>query len=42
MSYILCQLTAEMACGVKSLTLADSEVRTVRMPQVRTCPVAQN
>jgi len=33
-SQILCQLTAEVICGLKSLTFADSEVRTVRMPQV--------
>jgi len=30
-SQILCQLTAKMICELKSLTLADSEVR---MPQV--------
>jgi len=28
-SQILCHLTANMACGLKSLTLADSEVITV-------------
>jgi len=33
-SQILCQLTAIMICGLKSLIFADSEVRTVRMPQV--------
>ena len=32
-SQILCQLTAKMICGLKSLN-ADSEVRTVRKPQV--------
>jgi len=30
-SQILCQLNAKMICGLKSLTLPDSEVR---MPQV--------
>jgi len=33
-SQILCQLTAKLICGLKSLTFADSEVRTVRMLQV--------
>jgi len=33
-SQILCQVTAKMICGLKSLTFADSEVRTVRMPKV--------
>jgi len=33
-SQILCQLTAKMTCELKSLTLADSEVITVGMPQV--------
>jgi len=33
-SQILCQLTAKMICGLKSLTFAHSEVRTVKMPQV--------
>jgi len=34
-SQILCQLTAKMICGgLKSLTFANSEVRTLRMPQV--------
>ena len=28
-SQILCHLTAKMTCGLKSLTLADSEVVTV-------------
>jgi len=31
-SQIQWQLTAKMICGLKSLTFADSEVRTVRMP----------
>jgi len=31
-SQIICQLTAKMICGLKSLTFVDSEVRTVRMP----------
>jgi len=39
-SQILCQLTVKMICGLKSLTFADSEVRTVRMPQVWKCRVA--
>jgi len=33
-SQSLCQLTAKMICGLKSRIFADSEVRTVRMPQV--------
>jgi len=33
-SQILCYLTAKITCGLKSLTLADSEAITVRMPQV--------
>jgi len=33
-SHILCQLTEKMICGLKPLTFADSEVRTIRMPQV--------
>jgi len=33
-SQILCQLTAKMICRLKSLTFADPEVRTVRMPLV--------
>jgi len=33
-SQILCQLPAKIMCGLKSLTFVDSEVRTVRMPQV--------
>jgi len=33
-SQILCQLTAKMICGLKSLAFADSGVRTVGMPQV--------
>jgi len=37
---ILCQLTAKMICGLKSITFADSEVRTVRMPQVWKCRLA--
>ena len=42
MSQILCQLlvTSKMICGLKSLTFADSEVRTVRMPQVWKCRLA--
>jgi len=36
-SQILCQLTTKMICGLKSLTFADSEVRTFRMPQVWKC-----
>jgi len=39
-SQILCHLTAKMTCGLKSLTLADSEVVTVRMPQVWKCRLA--
>jgi len=39
-SQILCQLTAKMICGLKSLTFADSEVRTVRMLQVWECRLA--
>jgi len=31
-----------MACGLKSLSLADSEVITVRMPQVWKCRLAQS
>jgi len=34
MSQILCQLSEKMTCGLKSLTFAKSEVRTVRMSQV--------
>jgi len=33
-SHILCHLTANMTCGLKPPTLADAEVKTVRMPQV--------
>jgi len=33
-SQFLCQLTAKMIYGLKSLTLVDSEVGTVKMPQV--------
>jgi len=33
-SQTLCKLTAKMTCRLKSLRFADSEVRTVRMPQV--------
>jgi len=33
-SQILCHLTAKMAYGLKSLTLADSEVITSRIPKV--------
>jgi len=33
-SQILCQITAKMICGPKSLILANPKVRTVRMPQV--------
>jgi len=33
-SQILCHLTAKNTCELKSLTIADSEVITVRMPQV--------
>jgi len=29
-----------MACELKSLTLADSEVMTVRIPQVQKCRLA--
>jgi len=36
-SQILCHLTAKITCGLKSLTLADSEVIIVRMPQVWKC-----
>jgi len=32
-SQTLCQLTAKMTCGLKSLGFADSEVRTVKMPK---------
>jgi len=32
-SQILCHLTAKITCGLKSLTLADSEDITVRIPQ---------
>jgi len=39
-SQTLCQLTAKMICGLKSLTFADSEDRTVSMPQVRKCRLA--
>ena len=35
MSHILYQLAANMTCG-----LADSEVKTVRMPQVSMCRLA--
>jgi len=31
-SQIFCHLTAKMTCRLKSLTLAESEVTTVRMP----------
>jgi len=30
-SQILCQLTAKMICGLKSLTFADSEVRMLQV-----------
>jgi len=33
-SQIICQPTAKMICELKSLTFANSEVRTVRMPRV--------
>jgi len=33
LSQIPCQLTAKMTCGLKSPTLADSELITVRMPK---------
>jgi len=33
-SQILRQLTEKMTCGVNSVILAQSEVRTVRMPQI--------
>jgi len=33
-SQITSQLAAKMTCGLKSPTFADSEVRTVRMPQI--------
>jgi len=33
-SQILCHLTAKITCGLKPLTLTDSEVKAVRMPQV--------
>jgi len=33
-SQILCQLTAKMICALKSLTSANSEVRTDRMAEV--------
>jgi len=33
-SQILCHLTAKIPCGLKSLTLADSEVIIIRIPQV--------
>jgi len=39
-SQILCHLTAKITCGLKSLTLADSEVITVRMPHVSKCRLA--
>jgi len=39
-SQILCHLTAKITCGLKSLTLADLEVITVRMPQVLKCRLA--
>jgi len=34
MTFYQCHLTAKMTCELKSLTLADSEVATVRMPRV--------
>jgi len=39
-SQILCQITTKVICGLKPLTFADSEVRTVRMPQVWKCKLA--
>jgi len=39
---ILCQLTAKMICGLKLLTFADSKARTVTMPQVWRCRLAQS
>ena len=33
-SQVLCHLTAKLTCRLKSLTLADAEVITVRMPYV--------
>jgi len=33
-SQVLCHLATKMTCGLKSLTLADSEVGTVRIIQV--------
>ena len=39
---ILYHLTAKMTCGLKSLTLVDSKVITIRMPQVRKCRLSQN
>jgi len=32
-SQILCHLTAKITCGLKSLTLADSEAITVKIPK---------
>ena len=39
-SQILSHLTAKMTCELKSLTLVDSEVRTIWMPQVWMCRLA--
>jgi len=41
-SQILFQLTAKIICGLKSLTLAYSKDRTVRMPQVWSCRLVQS
>jgi len=40
MSQILCQSTTKITCGLNSLTLASSEIRTVGMPQIRKCKLA--
>jgi len=37
---MLCHFIAKMTCGQKSLTLADSKITTVRMPQVWKCRLA--